>query len=53
MDEDVEITLHLPEEMYEQLLEIANVSGQSVEDIVRVTLAMVMLQGVEDDPTDA
>jgi hypothetical protein len=53
MNEDVEITLHLPEDLYIKLLQTANLSDQSIQDVIRVLLAIVVLEGVENDTTDA
>ena len=49
----VELELDLPEDLYIKLLQTANLSDQSIQDVVRVLLAIVVLEGVENDPTDA
>jgi hypothetical protein len=53
MNEDVEITLRFPEDLYNKLLQTANLSDQSIQDVVRVLLAIVVLEGVENDSIDA
>ena len=53
MNEEVEVTLRLSEDLYTKLLEVANLSSQSVEVVARVILTIVVLEGVEDDSTDA
>jgi hypothetical protein len=51
---NVELELDFPEDLYIKLLQTATLSDQSIQDVVRVLLAMAMIRlGVENDPTDA
>jgi hypothetical protein len=53
MNEEVEITLRFPIELLEKLQKTAELSGQTIQDVVRVLLAIVALEGVEDPHTDS
>jgi len=49
----VELELDLPEDLYIKLLQTANLSDQSIQDVARILLAIVVLEGAEDDSIDA
>ena len=49
MNEEIEtIFLTIPKELYDKLAEVANLSDQTIEDVIRVTLAIVLLEEVEE-----